>query len=88
MVYKRKCPCLFNLFSKPTWKRLRIYIVAYVLWMLPIIIFLVLLCMYLDPKISTFGSLKSKKTLLNDPKNEITSDRGYVFAPLVVFVAC
>ena len=82
---KEKCPCLFNLFSKPTWKRLRIYIVAYVLWMLPIIIFLVLLCMYLDPKISTFGSLKSKKKLLNDPKNEITSDRGYVFAPLVVF---
>jgi len=86
---KENCPCLFNLFSKPTWNRLRIYIVAYVLWMSPIIAFLILLCIYVDPNVATFGSIESKREFIGSGTNATTtslhSDRGYVCAPLITF---
>ena len=77
---KENCPCIFNLLSKATWQRLRYYIFAYVLWMSPIIAFLVSICIYHDPQVPNFGSVASKGA------GSVT-DRGYVFAPLIFFGA-
>ena len=65
-----RCPCLFNIFSRPTWNALRNRVALYVTCLSPVVAFLVMLAMHAE---GDFGAAVAGW------------DRLLMFSPMVLF---